>query len=248
MINILNFFIKNRTPYVGNLKLKIEKYPHWTGQSLLNKVHLNLGFTTISTRMYPKNTKDLGWIVDPEKINLIEKYTGGYIRKYEWWDIYGVGTVYSKPDIGVKAFHSVLEDSFVSHDGKYIGDIKRGWWYYENRLAVGDKYQHAAKILDKNNNIIGYYGYSHRGGCRFKIGDKLFEASWRPNPNNYNKKKLDKILKGFNKTNEGMGSTENYSLADKIVEHISFKERGDITITTIEQAEQAAINLSNYLG
>ena len=48
--------IKNTTPYLGKLVLKFEKYPHYSGSKsgVLNKVHLNLGFTKLVSRMIPK--------------------------------------------------------------------------------------------------------------------------------------------------------------------------------------------------
>ena len=83
IVIIQNMFIKNTTPYVGHLKFKFEKYPHYTsGESLLNKIHLDLGFTKLVSRMYPYKTVD-GWVINSQSTKLITKYTGGKIGTYK---------------------------------------------------------------------------------------------------------------------------------------------------------------------
>ena len=59
--------IKNTTPYIGKLRLKFEKYPEYTGKSKLNKIHLNLGFTKLVSRITPVQTLK-GWVINPESI------------------------------------------------------------------------------------------------------------------------------------------------------------------------------------
>jgi hypothetical protein len=50
---MLNYLIKNETPYLGKLKLKLEKYPHYSGgdSGKLNNIHLKLGFTKLLRRL-----------------------------------------------------------------------------------------------------------------------------------------------------------------------------------------------------
>ena len=49
---MIKFFIKNYTPYIGELVLKFEKFPHYTGgrSGMLNKIHINLFFTKLSIK------------------------------------------------------------------------------------------------------------------------------------------------------------------------------------------------------
>ena len=97
--------IKNTTPYLGKLFLKFEKHPYYTsGQDgKLNKVHLNLGFTKLVSRMKPKQVMEGGPSnIDPKKIELIEKYTGGVIGIHK----FGNDGEY------------VLENSFLTEDGQ----------------------------------------------------------------------------------------------------------------------------------
>ncbi len=72
--------IKNQTPYVGKTRLKFEKNPHYSSgeDGMLNKVHVNLGFTKLVSRIVPKRNLD-GYIMDPEKIESINKWTWGKI-------------------------------------------------------------------------------------------------------------------------------------------------------------------------
>ena len=70
--------IKNTTPYIGKLKLKFEKFPEYTGKSKLNKIHFNLGFTKLVSRITPVRTLS-GWVVNPEStyfsLNSSSEYT-----------------------------------------------------------------------------------------------------------------------------------------------------------------------------
>jgi hypothetical protein len=65
--------IKNTTPYIGKIRLKFEKYPEYTGKSKLNKIHLDLGFTKLVSRITPLQNLE-GWLINPESIYLINKY------------------------------------------------------------------------------------------------------------------------------------------------------------------------------
>jgi hypothetical protein len=57
--------IKNTTPYIGKLRLKFEKFPEYTGKSKLNKIHLDLGFTKLVSRVTPVRTT-AGWVINPQ--------------------------------------------------------------------------------------------------------------------------------------------------------------------------------------
>ena len=247
--------IKNTTPYLGKLILKFEKYPHYSGSQsgVLNKVHLNLGFTKLVSRMIPRQVMEGGPSnIDPEKIELIEKYTGGIIGTHK----FGNDGEY------------VLENSFLTEDGLYIGDIKTAWWYYNNNLVVCEDYPHGAAIQLKENNyfkrcgikyhsidlvpdndVVGYYGYTHRGGSIFKIGDRLFEEDYNPVVEDYDKKEFDKYWKKYKKSYKmGDDFDKKYIYGDGIKAVMPFNIRGKEVIKSWEQAKQAAINLSKYLS
>lgn len=220
--------IKNNTPYIGKIKLKFEKYPHYTNSvSKLNKVHLNLGFTKLVSRMYPNRTKN-SWEVDSFKIDLINKHTGGVMGEH-WIDNREPKNEFTLPN------------SFLSKDGRYIGDIETGWWYYQNNLKVCNDYPHGVAEKYENGELVGYYGYTHRGGQTFKIGDKLFDENWIPDVMEIKSSWVD-----YYEQSTGKKFDHNIDL-NELTPYILFTERGNKTIETLEEAKQAAINMSKYL-
>lgn len=250
--------IINKTPYVGRLKLKFEKNPHYRGGSsgVLNKIHLNLGFTKLVSRMIPYKNMD-GWIVNSECTKLITKYTGG--------------------KIGTHTFNNgehTLHNSFLTNKGEYIGDIETGWWYYQNKFYVFNDYPHGVavklkthnpkitltnSILDVNENFIteqiendnveGFYGYTHRGGSLFKIGDRLFEEDYNPVVEDYDKEEFDMYWKKFT---QGLSKADDFDkkgiYGDGIKSVIPFNRRGKKVIEQWNEAWTAAINMSKYLS
>ena len=239
--------IKNTTPYLGKLILKFEKYPHYSGSQsgVLNKVHLNLGFTKLVSRMIPRQVMEGGPSnIDPKKIELIEKYTGGVIGTHK----FGNDGEY------------ILGNSFLTEDGLYIGDIKTAWWYFQNGMTVCEDYPHGVAVVwntsksDKTlvsgqDGIKGYYGYTHRGGSIFKIGDRLFEEDYIPVVEDYDKKEFDKYWKKYKKSYKmGDDFDKKYIYGDGIKAVMPFNIRGKEVIKNWEQAKQAAINLSKYLS
>ena len=249
--------IKNQTPYVGKTLLKFEKHPHYSSgeDGILNKVHMNFGFTKLVSRIVPKRNLD-GYIMDPEKIESINRWTWGKI-----------GTHQSK--------EFTLSNSFLSQDGTYIGDVKEGWRYYTNNLIVCREYPNGVAIKLKtyspdnklkneikdpyvnyvaeqieNDNVVGYYGYTHRGGQTFKIGDRLFQEDYNPKQEDYTEKEWAKFEKKFLKSlaNAEDDLDRKWMEKDGISHVIPFRLRGPKAIETWEEARQAAINMSKYLS
>lgn len=234
-------FIKNTTPYIGKLKLKFEKYPEYQGKSILNKVHLNLGFTKLVSRMFPIDTnqdKDVRtWLVDPKKIELIEKFTGGVIRTHKF---------------GPENEHT-LYNSFLSTNGIYLGDIREAWWYYKQNMKVCEDHPRGvAEVYEDHpygRTLIGYYGYTHRGGSIFKIGDRLFDQSYVPKEDDYEEWEWEgykqKFIETYKKSDE---LEQDWVFGDGVAYVIPFKRRGKKDITKMSEAKQAAINMSKYLS
>jgi hypothetical protein len=240
--------IKNLTPYIGEIKIRFQKNPEYVGKTLLNKVHLDLGFTKLVSRVKPFKDKK-GWIPDINKIYLINCYTGGMIRNHSW-ESHGQ--------------NFTLNHSFVSKSGEYIGDLRKGWWYYQNNFKVCEDYPLGVAIKYDNiknttfyntfkygkANIIGYYGYTHRGGSLFKLGDKLFDPNYIPKKEDFTHDEWEKYQFDFWKSIDSADSEwfkkglEN----DGVKGVIPFNKLGDITIENWEQAKQAAINISKYLS
>lgn len=194
-----------------------------------------------------------------ERIAVIEKSTGGLIETYEWWDVKGVGGNFKsneKPSHGEDIiYHGVLENSFVSKGGEYIGDFKRAEWYEKNKLKVYEPYPHGVAILmnDDLTGIVGYYGYTHRGGCTFKIGDKIFDGNYEPQEKDYTPEQWAGWVKEYN---DGIAQAEadgdtwwaDDIRNDGVARYIPYRLRGERTIENWEDAIQAAKNMSDHLS
>ena len=258
IVKIQNMFIKNTTPYVGHLKLKFEKNPHYIGggSGVLNKIHLNLGFTKLVSRMVPYRNED-GWVVNSECTKLITKHTGGKIGTYT-----------------SRGGEHKLPNSFMANDGTYIGDIENGWWFYNNNLYVckehpngvaiklksynpkitlvnyiEDNYENFVTEQIENDNVEGYYGYTHRGGALFKIGDRFFDNYYLPTRSDYSQKEWDEYYEKYQKLlNKSDESELKRLVSDGMSSVIPFNKRGKKVIETWGEARRAAISLSKYLG
>ena len=244
--------IVNRTPYYGRLRFKFEKHPHYTGggSGVLNKVHLNLGFTKLVSRMIPYKN-DNGWVVSTDCTKLISKFTGGKVGSHTLQD--GENTLYN---------------SFLTNNGKYIGDIERGWWYYENNFVVCEDYPHGVAIQLKENNyfkkndrtyhssdlnlngeVVGYYGYTHRGGALFQIGDRVFDNYYLPAASDYTEEEWNEFNSKFQKSIKNADEFDMKHIYNEgIASVIPFNKRGKKIIKTWEDAKEAAISLSKYLS
>ncbi len=225
--------IKNTTPYIGKIRLKFEKFPEYTGKSKLNKIHLNLGFTKLVSRITPLQNLE-GWLINPESIYLINKHTGGKISGHTFGD----NNEYS------------LSNSFLSKDGTYIGDIDRGWWYYKNNMKVCDQYPHGvAERYDDEGNLIGYHGYSHRGGQTFKIGDRLFDARYNPKEEDYEEWEWAGWVQKYRESYKKADDFDRKWMDDAGIGYIiPYNKRGGKLIDNFEECLQAAINMSNDLS
>lgn len=247
--------IKNLTPYKGKLKLKFEKDPEYTGgnSGVLNKVHIDLGFTKLVSRMIPRKNKD-GWEIDLEKSELIEKFTGGKLGFYEWWTIKKedgaiVETNSAPQNSETIIFHGSLPNTFMTLSGKFIGDVRRAWWYYTNLLKVCEDYPHGVAEKYDNGKLIGYYGYTHRGGQLFKIGNRLFDENYVPKEEDYLEWEWIGWEDDLNRAYENADDlTKEWIDASGMAYVIPYAMRGSKIIEELDDAKRAAINFSKYLS
>jgi len=191
------------------------------------------------------------------KTKRINNLTGGMIVDY------------TTPD-----YHNeegILTNSFVSYNGVYIGDYASGWWYVKNNMVVNHKFPNGVaivlkepvryyKYLDEYKNtgkirdeyVRGYYGYSHRGGQIFSLGDRLFDELYIPKKEDYTQEEWDKFIDdreiAIKREIDEYGMTEEEVNKMPIADVILFKKRGAKIIKIWEEAEQAAINMAKYLA
>jgi hypothetical protein len=184
--------------------------------------------------------KEIGKEITKEEIQEIERLTGGKIGTHTF---------------GPNNEH-VLENSFLSPDGTYIGSMEEARWYVKNQMMVDENYPHgvAAVIVKEtygtdNPVIEGMYGYTHRGGNMFRIGDRLFDEKYKPVKEDYNEEQWNKWETRFKELyEEGDELDKKWMDESEISYVIPFKLRGPKTIQTMEEAFEAARNMSNYLS
>jgi hypothetical protein len=107
-----------------------------------------------------------------------------------------------------------------------------------------------------NRNVEGFYGYTHRGGQLFRIGNKLFDSKWNPTWDDLEIEWIQKYCKSceYLKIPVTIEEAKTYvKLQDlkkdrRVVDFMPFKLRGSKIIETWEEAEEAAINMSKYLN
>jgi hypothetical protein len=228
--------IKNTTPYLGKIRLKFEKFPHYSGKDKLNKIHLNLGFTKLVSRIEPFKD-ETGFVVNPDCIDLIRKTTGLKVQTHTF---------------GPNDEHE-LPNSCMTADGQYVGSIEEGWWYYNNGLR-STKGSHPHTAWSKKSKQ--WIGYSHRCACAFGKGDKLFDANWVPNDDEllalekHYVKRLGEFQIEYVEWSKSSSEhkAEEFTLNSWAASHIPFKLRGSKTIHSYEDAYKAAVNFAKYIG
>ena len=179
---------------------------------------------------------------------------------HEWWVIKGADgdinpTVKQKPsneeDI---VYYGVLENSFLSQGNVYIGDFSRAEWYRKHRLKVYEPYPSGvAELYNEVGELEGYCGYTHRGACTFRLGDRLFDETYEPVAEHYDAEQWAKWQQEYEDSLAEAKAEGNQFWIDDIINDgicacVPFKMRGSKVIETFEEAAQAAINLSNHLS
>lgn len=178
--------------------------------------------------------------IKKEKIQEIERLTGGKIGTHKF---------------GQDGEH-VLENSFLSPSGEYIGNFETAEWYVRNCMMVDEEYPHGvAAVITKESygtdspQIEGMYGYTHRGGQMFRIGDRLFDAEYEPKKEDYSPEEWEKYESEFKKLyDEGDELDRKWMDNSGISYVIPFRLRGSKTIETMREAFIAAQNISKDLS
>lgn len=178
--------------------------------------------------------------ITQEEILKIERLTGGKIGTHT----FGPNLEYT------------LENSLLSPNGTYVGNIEQARWYVNNKMMIDEHYPHgvAAAITEDtygtdNPVIEGMVGYTHRGAQLFKIGDRLFDGKYKPSKEDYLEDEWIKYESRFKELyDEADEPDKNWMDRDGISYVIPFKLRGKKIIETMEEAFEAARNMSDYLS
>lgn len=183
-----------------------------------------------------KTTKE----ISPKEIEEIERLTGGKIGTHK----FGPNNDYT------------LENSFLSPNGEFIGSMDEARWYVKNNMMIDEDYPHGvAAVITKetygtdNPVIEGMYGYSHRGGQMFRIGDRLFNETYKPKKEDYDSKQWSEWEVKFKELYDNGDELDKKWMDDDGISYvIPFKLRGSKLIETMEEAFIAAKNMSKYLS
>ena len=117
-------------------------------------------------------------------------------------------------------------------------------------MKVCKQYPHGvAECYDNKGNHIGYHGYTHRGGQTFKIGDRLFDSSYRPKEEDYEEWEWAGWFNKYNKSyDESDDLGKRWMIEEGIGYVMPFNKRGKKVIENMEECLQAAINMSKELS
>lgn len=187
-----------------------------------------------------ESKKEIGKEISKEDILEIERLTGGKIGTHT----FGPNNEYT------------LDNSLLSPDGTYVGDFDIAKWYVKNKMMVDEKYPRGVAAVITNETygtdnpvIEGMYGYSHRGGNLFKIGDRLFDENYKPTKEDYPEEQWDEYETKFADLYQEEDELGKKWMDDDGISHvIPFRLRGSKIIETMEEAFEAAKNMSNYLS
>lgn len=228
--------IKNQTPYIGEIRLKFENDPEYSGDTILNNIHWDLGFTKLVSRMKPNRTKNQSWQVDYQKILLINENTGLTVKDY-WFD-----------DMEPREEYTTY-NACLNPDGIFVGDIVTGWNYYKLGL-VSKAGTHPSVAFSESEQC--WVGFGHRAIQSFQIGDKLFDPAWIPTDDEliglekYYVKNLDKYeaeVEAWEHSESSHKAPEKEMTMNAwATSYIPFTLHGSKTIETLDEACQAATN------
>jgi hypothetical protein len=93
------------------------------------------------------------------------------------------------------------------------------------------------------------YGYTHRGGNLFRIGDRLFDESYKPKKEDYEESQWNEWELRFSQLYDEGDDLDKKWMDESGISHvIPFKLRGSKIIENMGEAFSAAKNMSNYLS
>jgi len=236
-MRIIEWFVKNDTPYLGRLVLRFEKNPLYKSlkKGFLNKIHLNFIFFKIVTRIIPKIEGREILINENAKI-LIEKYTSCKLNR--------------KVELNEESDHgSVIVHNLIYDKKHHWGDIDFGWWMIKNQIMVSQEKPRFLAFRYENRQIVGAYIKLNQGGLHLKIGDRIFEPDFRPSSPFYEQnywKKVNKEYKiDFKNANK---ETKVKMMREGVKKYIPIQQLGRYKIETKEDLILSAERIFDFLS
>jgi len=231
------FAIKRRSFYVGDLYFTIStESPYFrSGNDVLNKVHFKFLGVYFASRLKKRQTSN-GFRRDAKLIKIFESTCGVKVGKYRVSD----SSQNSYDDW-------ILPDAVTTVlDTRFVGTLDDCYWMLEKSVVVCNEFPSAGYSMKDNMWI----GWSHRAKAGFKIGDRLFDETYKPLRTDYTQKDWDSWYKKWQRSLSNAASEldRKWIEEDGISHVIPFKQRGPKIIETMAEAKQAAINFSKYVS
>lgn len=235
-MRIIEWLVKNDTPYEGRLIIKFEKNPFYKSlkKGFLNKIHFNLFFFKITTRILPKIDDRLIVLNENSKV-LIEKYTNC--------------TLHKKLELNEELeLGSVITYNLI-YDKKYFwGDVDFAWWMFKNQIIVSDERPKFLAFKYENRKIVGVYIKLRKGGLIIKIGDRIFEPDFRPSSSFYSLEFWKKVEQEYKKDFKAADkSTKAEMIKDGYKKYIPINLLGRQVIMTKEDLILSAERIFDFL-
>lgn len=231
-MRIIERFVKNDTPYFGKLVLRIEKNPEYKSikRGFLNKIHFDLKLFKIVTRLIPE-IQDNKLIPIPERVTLIEKYTGGIIVERR---------------VKEKELDDILitKHNFLTKDKRLIGDIFIGWFYYKNQMVVVKESPNGVALAYKDRKPYRYVVINNNQYISVEIGDRIFNEKYVPSQADFRR---DDWKKWYKKYLKDYHSIRKNIKEEDFIEYIPYNMRGLRKIKNLEEAKDTAIKINNYI-
>lgn len=138
-----------------------------------------------------------------------------------------------------KAYHDSPQTLYCYNTkGELLGSIDDLHWMFKHN-CVSDPIYRGVAFSKKEQS---YIGYSHRAIQTFKIGDRLFDQKYTPKESDYEEWQWAGFVEAKKKVDE-RNIKERISNVEVDIEYVvPYTLRGSKTITTLEEARQAAYN------
>jgi hypothetical protein len=231
-MRIIERFVKNDTPYLGRLVLRFEKNTDYksTKKGFLNKIHLDFKFFKLVTRLIPE-INDNKLMPDPDKVALIEKYTGGIIVERR---------------VKEKELNDILltKHNFLTKDKRMVGDIFTAWDYFKNQMVIVEENPKGVALVYKDRKPYEYIVLDDKEKISVKIGDRIFDENYMSSMANFKrdewKKWYKKYIRDYYRADE---KNKKRIKEEGIIKYIPYNMRGIKKIKTLEEAKITAINI-----
>lgn len=234
-MEILNRIIKNHTPYVGKIKLKVStKIPNYN-EYIFNKIHFSFGTLKLFSIIKPDKDED-GWILKSETKPLIEKYTSCLI-----------GDSWEKDEKFLKGYRKTY--FLYRKNSGYICDLDTGWWIFKNGYKMHEEYPQfiALKYTDKEFQSCLLFKDDIK--IYLNLGDKIFEETYKPSKSFHDKKNWKIWVRKFKKDLERSDPKKRASLKKEgLKKYLPLQQRGRRSIKNEEDCVECAKKIGIYLS